>query len=958
VTWLQDHLDGGDTEERVAEVAKLEGEEKPKPDAAAKPKPALPSWVDEQANDAGLRAHDAQAERRALLKRRRKRVRAWERRDRWDETTRALEALARSPEEQRDAADPFMISAVLDLSSHRSKGGRGGGGGGGGGGGDGSDSDDEDEGLDGDGADGSAKSATRLADVEPTQIFICSRTHSQLTQFASELRATTHAAWIKYVALASRATACINPAVSRLRGEALNDKCLDLQSRKAGQAKGGGGGGGGGGSGPGSGGHTKRARGAGGVHVIGGGGSLEPAPVPAARGCAYRTDDGDATLRDHALSSVQDVEELVERGRRLGTCPYYGARTAVPCAHIVAVPYQSILHERTRESLGIDIDGSVIIIDEAHNLGSALSDMYAVRVSGEEIAVAATQIGRYLERYGTRLHPSNHAMVAMIRVVTKELLRFSRIAEPGTMEVLDFLSAAGIAEIDLYALSAFFRASQISKKVRGLCEHLDATAEQQAGARAGSTHQPLVHSLRRVEALVEALTLDDDHGRILVTTTAPAKSGFGSGGGGGGGGKNDTNANNSAPPSSGSSKLPPPGFSIKFLLLTPATPLARLAKRARAVILAGGTLAPLPTLRRALFPAIPDARWRVHTNGHVVDAAGLLGVVVARGPSGRGLRFTSERRWGRGNECAAAGGASASIDAGRSNHQQQQQQQIQSQTQSQSQTQTQSQNQNQNQGDTTCIDELGHVVRNLASAVPGGMVLFFTSYDVEEWVYSRWAETGTLAAIERHKRYLRDKRTVAVSRAVGSAGAADPSSDGIEATLRAYARAVAEDGGALLSSVVGGKLSEGINFKDDLARCVVIVGLPYPSRGDVELGARLAYAERAGGKGASSEMYEDLCMRAVNQSIGRAIRHARDHAVIVFADERFLSGDFCFFFCNFWIFFWSFLTICLCAPLVSPPPPTCVLPLKSRLCQFAWQVLTQWIGPGQASGVGRRADHV
>lgn len=38
---------------------------------------------------------------------------------------------------------------------------------------------------------------------------------------------------------------------------------------------------------------------------------------------------------------------------------------------------------------------------------------------------------------------------------------------------------------------------------------------------------------------------------------------------------------------------------------------------------------------------------------------------------------------------------------------------------------------------------------------------------------------------------------------------------------------------------------------------------------------------------AGREYYNNICMRAVNQSIGRSIRHARDYASILLVDERY-----------------------------------------------------------------------
>ncbi|PKU39204.1 hypothetical protein llap_10488 [Limosa lapponica baueri] len=78
--------------------------------------------------------------------------------------------------------------------------------------------------------------------------------------------------------------------------------------------------------------------------------------------------------------------------------------------------------------------------------------------------------------------------------------------------------------------------------------------------------------------------------------------------------------------------------------------------------------------------------------------------------------------------------------------------------------------------------------------------------------------------------------------------------------------------GALLLSVVGGKMSEGINFSDDLGRCVIMVGMPYPNIKSPELQEKMTWLDktmpRAAGQAPSRVLIENLCMKAVNQSIG------------------------------------------------------------------------------------------
>jgi len=146
------------------------------------------------------------------------------------------------------------------------------------------------------------------------------------------------------------------------------------------------------------------------------------------------------------------------------------------------------------------------------------------------------------------------------------------------------------------------------------------------------------------------------------------------------------------------------------------------------------------------------------------------------------------------------------------------------------------------------------------------------SYSYEASLVRRWKKTGTWEQLQASKKVHREPK----------------SSQHVEASLQSYARDAVK--GALLLSVVGGKMSEGINFSNDMARCVVVVGLPYPDITDPELKEKMATLDSSTDKTITGQAYyQNLCMRAVNQSVGRAIRHANDYSAIVLIDRRYTS---------------------------------------------------------------------
>ena len=140
---------------------------------------------------------------------------------------------------------------------------------------------------------------------EPTKVFYCSRTHSQLIQFANEVRRVKipfpepeqpgdnkerapKIEEVKHLPLGSRKNLCINQSVSKLRNAiAINERCLELQQSN----------------------------------------------TPAEKKCAFLPTKENETLvhqfRDLTLASIRDIEDLGDIGKTIGICPYYASRAAI-----------------------------------------------------------------------------------------------------------------------------------------------------------------------------------------------------------------------------------------------------------------------------------------------------------------------------------------------------------------------------------------------------------------------------------------------------------------------------------------------------------------------------------------------------------------------------------------------------------------------------------------------------
>ena len=92
----------------------------------------------------------------------------------------------------------------------------------------------------------------------------------------------------------------------------------------------------------------------------------------------------------------------------------------------------------------------------------------------------------------------------------------------------------------------------------------------------------------------------------------------------------------------------------------------------------------------------------------------------------------------------------------------------------------------------------------------------------------------------------------------------------------------------ILVSVCRGKISEGYDFMDDEARVVIIAGIPFPNVMDSKIIIKQEFYMKPSQK---DSWMLDNSMMAVNQSLGRIIRHRHDFGSVFLVDQRYVYGS-------------------------------------------------------------------
>lgn len=501
-----------------------------------------------------------------------------------------------------------------------------------------------------------------------TKIFYCSRTHSQLSQVVNEIKGTVYGKSTRIISLASRQNYCINPEVKKLGTSALiNERCLDLQKKKTNITS-----------------TDEQGR------------SLKKSKT-CNGGCSFNSQKGNETLKEISLSEIMDIEELVEAGRKNKGCPYYSSRLAASDSQVVFLPYQMLIHRKTRELLGLDLKDSVIIIDEAHNLLDTISSIYSSEVSLDQLQKSLKQLTCYKKKYVTRFSSKNLLFINQIVFVVKRLLKIIEIEEKDLKSSRMIFTQELMAEgeffnINLFHLLEFADKTRLAQKVLGFSQKypedlIIENTKQESGTSALlkrlrnqkiTKKKPKINVkevipikvdpsassvIRPLLSFLESLTENCEDGRILITN-----------------------------------------FSLKYILLNPSSHFEEILKECRSLIVAGGTMQPTTEFTEQLFH-LHREKIQLNFYGHVVSKDAVLPLSVAKGPTGVKFLFNFANR-----------------------------------------------------GNFDLLMELGRTLQNVCNVVPNGIVCFFGSYDFLNSFYESLEKNEILAKIQSKKVVFKEPR--------------------------------------------------------------------------------------------------------------------------------------------------------------------------------------------------------
>ncbi|CAH1774290.1 unnamed protein product [Owenia fusiformis] len=557
-----------------------------------------------------------------------------------------------------------------------------------------------------------------------------------------------------------------------------------------------------------------------------------------ARSCHFYNNLENGKLQKDYQANVVDIEDLVTLGEKHKVCPYYMARELKKEAEIIFMPYNYLLDPKSRRAHGIELSGNVIIFDEAHNLEKICEESASFDLKAGDLAMAIEELGSVLDKALELAKEEDNQDIEGVPPTNSDVIPDLQPTELYSVKAMMLKLEEAIDQIE------------IKDKTAGLTKpgvyifELFGTVEL--------TYENKNRYIEVLDKAIQHLTNDESSGfqnkgqslskfcdviKIVFSRDPDEVKTY-----------SMVNHQHSVAKhfkvhiqdevSDGkksariddwtkSTKSQKKGRTLSYWCFSPGHTMEDLKAHNVKSIIL--TSGTLAPLES--FKTEMRIQFDVQLeNPHVIKQHQVYIGSVCKGPDGTLLNSSYETRF-----------------------------------------------------TTKYQNSLGNSLVNFARVVPNGLLVFFPSYPVMNGCVKQWqqGEGNIWGRLTQHKPIFIEPR-----------GKVD-----FQTAMEEFYEAINDESknGAIFIAVCRGKVSEGLDFADINGRAVVITGLPYPPMMDPKVKLKMQFLDEMKIKmkeGLTGRAwYKQQASRAVNQAIGRVIRHRQDYGAILLCDNRFSNAD-------------------------------------------------------------------